>query len=97
MKVTIRFSSMREAEREARRRGFFVGPLQRDSPRGIHRGAEYISKWRGLSEYERNALHGRIEVVGLASLGADARAIIVVDAAQWIAGGALDDGNGACA
>lgn len=35
------------------RRGFLVGSMQGDAPRAAFLGADYVSKWRGLSPEER--------------------------------------------
>lgn len=40
--------------------GFGVGAKQRAAPRGLVRGAEYVAKWRNLTQVERYRLHGQI-------------------------------------
>ena len=54
------FVSMNLAEDTLRKAGFSIGSMQRDEPIGIMFGACAISKWRNLSQRERDELHGQI-------------------------------------
>lgn len=51
-------------EREIEARGFILGPLQGDAPRGIAPAGDYVAKWRNISVEERKGLTGRMEFVG---------------------------------
>lgn len=58
------YGERRQAYQEAcahlRAYGFSIGSRQRGSPTGIMYGDYLISKWRSMSEVEREELHGRI-------------------------------------
>lgn len=54
------FSATRDAEKFLSDRGFSTGSMQMDADRGILFGDFCISKWRGMSKAEINALHGVI-------------------------------------
>lgn len=52
------FVAMAAAEGFLQSRGFSVGPMQADEPRGIMFGNFIIAKWRDLAPHERHQLHG---------------------------------------
>ncbi|WP_062117237.1 hypothetical protein [Collimonas pratensis] len=54
------FEAMGLAQSFLEDRGFSVGRMQRDSPRGLIFGQFDISKWRNMDEIEIQALHGRM-------------------------------------
>lgn len=55
---TLNFPSESAAEKALADAGFSLGTNQRDDPRGIMFGDVDISKWRQLSEKDKDALHG---------------------------------------
>lgn len=55
------FVNERAAELYLTSRGFSVGRLQRDEPRGILLGDYDIQKWRNLNRGHRAALHGVLQ------------------------------------
>lgn len=67
---SIRFAAageheaMHAAEAWCRARGFSVGVLQADAPRGILLGDVTIAKWRNLDAEDRTDLHGVMEASG---------------------------------
>lgn len=44
-----------------KKNGYSYGSMQREAPIGVMKGEFSISKWRGMSEYEKNRLDGTIE------------------------------------
>lgn len=52
------FVAMASAEGFLQSRGFSVGPMQGDEPRGIMFGKFIIAKWRDLGVLEQRQLHG---------------------------------------
>jgi len=54
------FEPMWTAEAFANDAGLTSGSSERGSPTALFRNAEYVSKWRGLSAAERNAVDGVI-------------------------------------
>lgn len=55
---TISFPSEESAQKALSEAGFSLGALQRDDPRGVMFGDIGISKWRNLSQKEKDTLHG---------------------------------------
>ena len=49
-----------KAERAANEHGLTSGSLQAGAPTGLYAGADYVSKWRGLSGSDRVLLDGMI-------------------------------------
>ena len=56
--------AMHAAEAWCKARGFSVGTLQADAPRGILLGDVTIAKWRNLDPEDRTDLHGVMEAPG---------------------------------
>lgn len=54
----IKFQSEEQAQKALEDVGFSLGALQRDDPRGVMFGDIEISKWRNLSQKEKDILHG---------------------------------------
>lgn len=54
------FTAVTAAEEYLRKRGFTVGQMQGDAPRGIRLGDCNIPKWRSLTTSDIRALHGAI-------------------------------------
>ena len=57
----VSFATMRAAEKYLDERGFSVGPPQGAHPRGIVFGDFEVQKWRNLSGYDRDRLHGTMD------------------------------------
>jgi hypothetical protein len=55
---------MRAAEAWCKARGFSVGAMQADAPRGVMHGVMRIAKWRNLDGQDREDLHGVMEAPG---------------------------------
>lgn len=53
-----------EADRRLRSLGMTTGSMQYPAPTAAYRGAEYVSKWRGLSERERMRMDACILIDG---------------------------------
>lgn len=58
------FVFLSRVEDELRARGFSIGALQRDDPRGIMRGDYDVQKWRNLSKQDRDELDGVMRFTG---------------------------------
>ena len=54
------FEAAALAEAWCMNRGVSIGPLQRGAARGLMRGDVVISKWRNMTDAERNQLDGRM-------------------------------------
>lgn len=53
-----------EADRRLTSLGMTTGSMQFPQPTAAYRGAEYVSKWRGLSERERRMMDACILIDG---------------------------------
>ena len=56
--------ALRAAETWLKARGFSIGTMQSDAPRGVMLGDVRIAKWRNLDAEERADLHGHISAPG---------------------------------
>ena len=52
------FKALHDAEEWLKNNGFSNAPLCGDMPVGIMKGDWCIAKWKNLTEYERECLHG---------------------------------------
>lgn len=58
------FVFLHRIDDEIKARGFSIGSLQRDDPRGIMPANYDVAKWRNLSPADRRELHGVMTFVG---------------------------------
>lgn len=58
------FKALRMAEEWCKRSGYSIGSLQADAPTGLLRGDVAISKWRNMTQKQREALDGTISAPG---------------------------------
>jgi hypothetical protein len=54
------FGAINKARSLLRKHGFSVGSMCNVMPIGIYYGNAIIGKWRNLSEYDKESLHGKI-------------------------------------
>jgi hypothetical protein len=59
------FEALHLAEEWCRANGYSYGRLERGAPIGLLRGDFDISKWRGMTAAEREALHGTMSTSDL--------------------------------
>lgn len=55
------FHAVVAAEKWCEERGYSVGEMQCDAPRGVLKGEYHITKWRNLTQEEREQLDGVME------------------------------------
>ena len=58
------FAFVRRVEDFVKARGFSIGPMQREDPRGIMPAEYDVQKWRNLSAQDRRELHGVMTFIG---------------------------------
>lgn len=54
------FCAYYAAERWAKANGYTLGSMEQNKPIGLHKGAEYISKWSKMTKAEQESLDGTI-------------------------------------